>query len=66
MSKNHQKLLRSFGGIREMTNLPDVIFVIDVGHERIAVLEAKKLGIPVVGIVDTNHSSDDIDYPIPG
>ena len=66
MSKSHQKLLRSFGGIRSMTDLPDALFVIDVGYERIAVAEAKRLDIPVVGIVDTNHSSEDIAYPIPG
>jgi small subunit ribosomal protein S2 len=60
------KLQASFNGIRDMTSLPDMLFIIDVGHEHIAVKEAKKLGIPVVGIVDTNCSPDDIDYIIPG
>ena len=60
------KLERSLGGIKDMENLPDVLFVIDVGHEDIAIAEAKKLGIPVVGVVDTNNSPDGIDYVIPG
>lgn len=60
------KLQASFNGIRDMTSLPDMLFIIDVGHEHIAVKEAKKLGIPVVGVVDTNCSPDDIDYIIPG
>lgn len=60
------KLQASFNGIRDMTSLPDMLFVIDVGHEHIAIKEAKKLGIPVVGIVDTNCSPADIDYVIPG
>lgn len=60
------KLQASFNGIRHMNSLPDMIFVIDVGHEHIAVREAKKLGIPVVGIVDTNCSPEDIDYVVPG
>lgn len=60
------KLEKSLGGIREMEHLPDAIFVIDVGHHKIAVAEANKLGIPVVGVVDTNHSPDGIDYVIPG
>jgi small subunit ribosomal protein S2 len=60
------KLQASFNGIRDMTSLPDMLFVIDVGHEHIAIKEAKKLGIPVVGIVDTNCSPEDIDYVIPG
>jgi small subunit ribosomal protein S2 len=49
-----------------MNRLPDVLFVVDVGHEKIAVAEAKKLGIPVVGVVDTNNSPDNVDYVIPG
>ena len=61
-----EKLERSLGGIKNMGGLPDALFVIDVGHEKIAVAEAKKLGIPVVGIVDTNNSPDNIDYVIPG
>jgi len=61
-----EKLERGLGGIKNMGGLPDALFVIDVGHEKIAVAEARKLGIPVVGIVDTNNSPDNIDYVIPG
>src|SRR5918996_228597 len=60
------KLEQSLGGIKEMTGLPDALFVIDVGHEKIAVAEARKLGIPIVAVVDTNNSPEGIDYPIPG
>lgn len=60
------KLERSLGGIKDMIGLPDALFVIDVGHEKIAVKEALKLGIPVVGVVDTNNSTDGVDYVIPG
>ncbi len=60
------KLERSLGGIKNMNGLPDALFVIDVGHENIAVLEARKLGIPIVGVVDTNNDPDLIDYVIPG
>ena len=60
------KLERSLGGIKDMTSLPDAMFVIDVGYQRIAVTEANKLGIPVVGVVDTNHSPEGVDYVIPG
>src|SRR6266853_1782517 len=60
------KLERSLGGIKHMDSLPDALFVVDVGHENIALHEAKKLGIPVVAIVDTNCSPDGIDYVIPG
>ncbi len=60
------KLERSLGGIKDMNGLPDALFVIDVGHEKIAVKEAIKLGIPVVGVVDTNNSTDGVDYVIPG
>ena len=60
------KLEKDIGGIQDMTALPDAMFVIDVGYHKIAVLEAKKLGIPVIGIVDSNHSPDGIDYVIPG
>jgi len=60
------KLERSLGGIKEMSGLPDVVFVVDVGHEQIAVKEAKRLSIPVIGIVDTNRNPAGIDYPIPG
>ncbi len=66
LTREKQKLDRSLGGIKDMNRLPDAMFVVDVGHEKIAVAEAKKLGIPVVGIVDTNNSPDDIDYVIPG
>jgi small subunit ribosomal protein S2 len=60
------KLNKSIGGIKEMNALPDAMFVIDVGYHKIAVAEANKLGIPVVGVVDTNHSPDGIAYVIPG
>ncbi len=66
LRREMEKLLRSLGGIRDMTALPDALFVIDVGHEEIAIAEAKKLGIPVVAVVDTNCSPDGIDYVIPG
>ncbi|HKI74288.1 MAG TPA: 30S ribosomal protein S2 [Pseudomonadales bacterium] len=61
-----EKLERSLGGIKDMGGLPDVLFVVDVDHERIAITEANKLGIPVVGIVDTNSDPDGVDYVIPG
>ena len=61
-----EKLERSLGGIKAMESLPDAIFVVDVGHEKIAVHEANKLGIPVVAIVDTNCSPDGVDYVVPG
>lgn len=61
-----EKLERSLGGIKEMKGLPDAIFVIDVGYEKIALQEAKKLGIPVIGVVDTNNPLINVDYPIPG
>ena len=60
------KLERSIGGIKEMSGLPDALFVIDVDHERIAIQEANKLGIPVFGIVDTNSNPEGVDYVIPG
>ena len=60
------KLYKSIGGIKDMNALPDAIFVIDVGYHKIAVTEANKLGIPVIGVVDTNHSPDGIEYIIPG
>lgn len=60
------KLELSIGGIKDMGGLPDALFIIDVGHEDIAVLEAKKLGIPVIGVVDTNNNPNGIDYVIPG
>ncbi len=60
------KLNKAIGGIKDMTALPDAIFVIDVGYHKIAVQEARKLGVPVVAVVDTNHSPEGIDYVIPG
>ncbi|MGA9422751.1 MAG: 30S ribosomal protein S2, partial [Rhodanobacteraceae bacterium] len=64
--RERDKLERSLGGIKDMNRLPDALFVIDIGHENIAVLEAKKLGIPVVAVVDTNYDPALVDYPIPG
>jgi len=64
--REREKLERSLGGIKEMEGLPDVMFVVDVGHENIAIHEAQKLGIPVVAIVDTNCAPDGISYVIPG
>jgi small subunit ribosomal protein S2 len=66
LSREMEKLERSLGGIKDMAGLPDAIFVVDVGHEKIAIAEAKKLGIPVVGVVDTNNSPDNVDYIVPG
>ncbi len=60
------KLEASIGGIKDMATLPDALFIVDVGHENIAVNEAKKLGIPVVGVVDTNNAPEGVDYVIPG
>ena len=61
-----EKFNRSLGGIKDMTGLPDALFVVDVGYQKIASAEAKKLGIPVIGIVDTNNSPDGVNYVIPG
>lgn len=61
-----EKLQKSLGGIKNMRNLPDALFVIDVGYEKIAVSEANKLGIPVIGIVDTNNSPKGVNYLVPG
>ena len=61
-----EKLEKDIGGIQDMNGLPDAIFVIDVGFHKIAIAEAKKLGIPLVGVVDTNHNPEGIDYVIPG
>ena len=66
LTRERDKLERSLGGIKEMHALPDVLFIVDVDHEDIALREAKKLGIPVVAIVDTNCSPDNVDYVIPG
>ena len=65
-SRELEKLQRSMGGIKDMGGVPDAIFVIDVGYHKIAVTEAKKLGIPIIGVVDTNNSLDGVDYVIPG
>lgn len=66
MSREVEKLERSLGGIKDMGGLPDAIFVIDTGYQKGTVVEAKKLGIPVIGVVDTNNNPDGIDYVIPG
>jgi small subunit ribosomal protein S2 len=66
LKREMEKLDISLGGIKNMNSLPDALFVIDTGHEEIAIKEAKKLGIPVIGIVDTNHNPDHVDYVIPG
>jgi small subunit ribosomal protein S2 len=66
LQREMDKLNRSLGGIKEMGSLPDALFVIDVGYQKIAVTEANKLGIPIIGVVDTNHSPDGIAYVIPG
>jgi len=65
-SREMEKLSKSIGGIKDMNGLPDAIFVIDVGYHKIAITEAAKLGIPVIGVVDTNHSPEGINYVIPG
>jgi len=66
LTRELEKLERSLGGIKNMRGIPDAMFVVDVGHENIAISEARKLGIPVIGVVDTNNSVDGIDYVIPG
>ena len=66
MRREMEKLDRSLGGIKDMGGIPDAMFVIDVGHENIAINEAKSLGIPVIAVVDTNNKPDGIDYVIPG
>jgi small subunit ribosomal protein S2 len=66
LEREQAKLQQSLGGIRDMGGVPDLIFVIDTNKEDLAVLEAKKLGIPVIAVLDTNSSPDGIDYPIPG
>ncbi len=65
-AREMEKLEKDIGGIQDMTSLPDAIFVIDVGFHKIAISEAKKLGIPLIGVVDSNHSPEGIDYVIPG
>ncbi|MCK9605828.1 MAG: 30S ribosomal protein S2 [Methylomonas sp.] len=66
MERELEKLERSLGGIKDMRGTPDAIFVLDVGYEKNAIMEAKKLGIPVIGVVDSNNSPDNVDYVIPG
>jgi small subunit ribosomal protein S2 len=66
LTRELEKLERSLGGIKDMRGIPDAMFVVDVGYEKIAISEARKLGIPVVGVVDTNNSIEGIDYVIPG
>lgn len=65
-SRDLEKLNKSIGGIKDMSKLPSALFVVDVGYHKIAIQEARTLGIPVVAVVDTNHSPDGIDYVIPG
>jgi small subunit ribosomal protein S2 len=66
LRREKDKLDQSLGGIKDMDGLPDALFVVDVGHEKIAVTEANKLGVPVVGVVDTNNDPSSVDYVIPG
>jgi small subunit ribosomal protein S2 len=66
LTRELAKLQRSLGGIKELSALPDALFVIDVGYQKGAVQEANKLGVPVIGVVDTNHNPEGIDYVIPG
>jgi small subunit ribosomal protein S2 len=66
MTREMTKLDRSLGGIKDLGGIPDVVFVIDIGHEKNAVAESKKLNLPIIGVVDTNHNPEGIDYVIPG
>ena len=66
LKKEMEKLEKNLGGIKEMTEIPGVMFVVDPNKEKIAILEARKLGIPVIGLVDTNCNPEDVDYAIPG
>ncbi|HEX5478026.1 MAG TPA: 30S ribosomal protein S2, partial [Burkholderiales bacterium] len=66
VQREMEKLHRSLGGIKDLGSLPDALFIIDVGYQKGAVAEATKLGVPVIGVVDTNHSPDGISYVIPG
>ena len=66
LRREREKLFASLGGIKAMDRLPDALFVIDIGHENIAIQEARKLGIPVIAVVDTNYDPSLVDYPIPG
>jgi len=66
MTREMEKLERSLGGIKDLGGIPDVVFVIDIGHEKNAIKEAQKLNLPLIGVVDTNHNPEGIDYVIPG
>ncbi len=66
LTREKDKLTNNLGGIKNMGGIPDALFVVDVGHENIAILEAKRLGIPVIGVVDSNNDPEGIDYVIPG
>jgi small subunit ribosomal protein S2 len=66
LQRDMEKLHRSLGGIKELSSIPDALFIIDVGYQKGAVAEAVKLGVPVIGVVDTNHTPEGIDYVIPG
>jgi small subunit ribosomal protein S2 len=66
MTREMAKLERSLGGIKDLGGIPDVVFIIDIGHERNAVKESQKLKLPIIGIVDTNHNPEEIDYVVPG
>ena len=66
MTREMDKLERSLGGIKDLGGIPDVVFVIDIGHEKNAVKEAQKLNLPIIGVVDSNHNPEGIDYVIPG
>jgi small subunit ribosomal protein S2 len=66
VQREYDKLLQSLGGIKEMGGLPDALFVVDVGYQKIAITEANKLGIPVIGVVDSNNTPEGVDYVIPG
>jgi small subunit ribosomal protein S2 len=66
VQREYDKLVQSLGGIKEMGGLPDALFVVDVGYQKIAITEANKLGIPVIGVVDSNNTPEGVDYVIPG
>jgi small subunit ribosomal protein S2 len=66
LQREYDKLLNSLGGIKEMERLPDALFVVDVGYQKIAITESGKLGIPVIGVVDSNNTPEGVDYVIPG
>jgi small subunit ribosomal protein S2 len=66
MTREMTKLERSLGGIKDLGGIPDVVFVVDIGHEKNAIAESKKLGLPIIGIVDTNYNPEGIDYVVPG